>query len=249
MSSNSKEKNEEDKISNNKNKEEPKVENIKENEDINNEDDDESNLAFNSKLFLNVDKNEKKESTDYGIKFSIDDAPQQRIHEYLNNDLITALDNNLSNPQTPIIPIDNNNNLNEQGKYNINQIPKINLGIEEKNIQKTPLSLLQINKFDYTKMKNNKGPISLNMDNNLNKNNKSESQQGKEKQKKPFEIRAGDWTCFDCNNLNFAFRTKCNRCGLPKEISMKKYNLGLIQNLNLQGTTNIMYYPKNFNNP
>ena len=30
---------------------------------------------------------------------------------------------------------------------------------------------------------------------------------------------------------------------------MKKYNLGLIQNLNLQGTTNIMYYPKNFNNP
>ena len=107
MSSNSKEKNEEDKISNNKNKEDPKVENIKENEDINNEDDDESNLAFNSKLFLNVDKNEKKESTDYGIKFSIDDAPQQRIHEYLNNDLIIALDNNLSNPQTPIIPIDN----------------------------------------------------------------------------------------------------------------------------------------------
>ena len=98
-------------------------------------------------------------------------------------------------------------------------------------------------------MKNNKGPISLNIDNNLNKNNKSESQQGKVKQKKPFEIRAGDWTCFDCNNLNFAFRTKCNRCGLPKEISMKKYNLGLIQNLNLQGTTNIMYYPKNFNNP
>ena len=144
MSSNSKEKNEEEKISNIKNIEDPKVENIKGNEDINNEEDDESNLAFNSKLFLNVDKNVKKESSDYGIKFSIDYAPQQRIHEYLNNDLITALDNNLSNPQTPIIPIDNNNNLNEQGKFNINQIPKINLGNEEKNILKTYYKLINL---------------------------------------------------------------------------------------------------------
>lgn len=24
--------------------------------------------------------------------------------------------------------------------------------------------------------------------------------------------REGDWICFSCNNLNFAFRKKCNRC-------------------------------------
>jgi hypothetical protein len=39
------------------------------------------------------------------------------------------------------------------------------------------------------------------------------------KPKKPFEIREGDWTCSNCNNLNFSFRIKCNRCELAKEQS------------------------------
>ena len=39
------------------------------------------------------------------------------------------------------------------------------------------------------------------------------------KPKKPFEIREGDWTCSNCNNLNFSFRVKCNRCELAKEQS------------------------------
>lgn len=24
--------------------------------------------------------------------------------------------------------------------------------------------------------------------------------------------REGDWICLNCNNLNFSFRKKCNRC-------------------------------------
>ena len=236
MSSNSREKKMEDQDMNSNKIEDNKKENLKVPEENKFEEDDESNLAFNSKLLLDADKNVKKDSLDLGIKFSIDYAPQQRIHEYLNNDLIKALDNNLSNPQTPITENYNSNN-NEQGKYNINQIPQIDLGKEEKNIKQTPLSL-NSNKFDYSKIINNKG---------INSSNYSLSNYNqKEKQKKPFEIRAGDWTCFDCNNLNFAFRTKCNRCGLPKEISVKKYNLGLIQNLNIQGNTNVYFYPKNF---
>ena len=39
------------------------------------------------------------------------------------------------------------------------------------------------------------------------------------KVKKPFEIREGDWTCSNCNNLNFSFRVKCNRCFISKEQS------------------------------
>ena len=38
-----------------------------------------------------------------------------------------------------------------------------------------------------------------------------------EKAKMPFQIRVGDWICLRCNNLNFSFRIKCNRCGLLKE--------------------------------
>lgn len=34
-----------------------------------------------------------------------------------------------------------------------------------------------------------------------------------------FSERAGDWYCFKCQNLNFAFRTECNRCKLSKQES------------------------------
>lgn len=26
------------------------------------------------------------------------------------------------------------------------------------------------------------------------------------------QAREGDWICYNCNNLNFSFRKKCNRC-------------------------------------
>ena len=26
------------------------------------------------------------------------------------------------------------------------------------------------------------------------------------------QIRAGDWICLMCSNLNFSFRNECNRC-------------------------------------
>jgi hypothetical protein len=39
--------------------------------------------------------------------------------------------------------------------------------------------------------------------------------------KKPFQERAGDWTCGQCRNLNFSFRVVCNRCQLTKKESAK----------------------------
>ena len=41
------------------------------------------------------------------------------------------------------------------------------------------------------------------------------------KNKKPFIERPGDWICAKCQNLNFAFRTNCNRCHLPKNEKQK----------------------------
>ncbi|MCQ2818099.1 MAG: zinc finger Ran-binding domain-containing protein [archaeon] len=43
------------------------------------------------------------------------------------------------------------------------------------------------------------------------------------KKKKPFIEREGDWICSRCKNLNFAFRTCCNRCRYPKEEYLMNY--------------------------
>lgn len=64
----------------------------------------------------------------------------------------------------------------------------------------------------------------INKKNKFDSNKKNAQNIKKEgKMKKPFELRAGDWTCTQCNNLNFSFRNVCNRCGIPKEISQKLY--------------------------
>ena len=56
-----------------------------------------------------------------------------------------------------------------------------------------------------------------------NKNNKRKSNNYIRKEykelninEKQFEIRRGDWFCQYCYNLNFAFRTQCNRCNNSK---------------------------------
>ena len=228
--------------------------NIKqENNHIDNEKGQYDNLAFNSKLILDVNKIQpRKDSETPQIKFSIDlpNAPKQRLHEYLNNDLLNALDNNLSNPSTPLV--NPNNPLQQPQLNNINNIPQISLNNDFNNIQFQHNNIN--NNLNTNNMFNQQLQMNLlnqqNILNHISGNNKIQQQQhNKEKGKKPFEIREGDWTCFDCNNLNFAFRTKCNRCGLAKEDSIKKYNMKMLQNMynNQQNIINSnnggMYFP------
>lgn len=40
--------------------------------------------------------------------------------------------------------------------------------------------------------------------------------------KKPPIIREGDWECPECQNINFAKRTECNRCKVPRPLPNKK---------------------------
>ena len=53
------------------------------------------------------------------------------------------------------------------------------------------------------------------------KNNNRGNQGIPAKKRKPFMEREGDWVCKKCKNLNFAFRTMCNRCHLQKSESEK----------------------------
>ena len=57
-------------------------------------------------------------------------------------------------------------------------------------------------------------------------NNSLKNDKNKKREKKKnnnFVKRDGDWTCFKCKNLNFAFRKICNKCKLPKEESEKNF--------------------------
>ena len=81
-----------------------------------------------------------------------------------------------------------------------------------------------------------------------------------EKTKLPLEIRVGDWICLYCNNLNFSFRIKCNRCGLLRKSSThllkkrhyaNKYQyIGNYSNYNDSQNTNFCTYnyDLNYNN-
>ena len=53
------------------------------------------------------------------------------------------------------------------------------------------------------------------------------------RKKRPFVERDGDWICLNCKNLNFSFRTTCNRCKITKEESEK---------LNEQQMKNLMMF-------
>ena len=131
--------------------------------------------------------------------------------------------NNINNNNFTNIYNNNINFNNYNYNYNIN-IP------ETTNISNNLINTLNNNPpvFIPKQMRNknyNQKDNNLIMDEKNNKffNNEKNSQNSKKegKMKKPFEVRIGDWTCSKCNNLNFSFRNKCNRCGIPKEESEK----------------------------
>ena len=266
----------------NDNNESPILNNLSNNVDLKNnlqnkEDDidDSDNLKFKGFLPNNTDPFilQRLDSSNSPLpaqyKFSIDmpNVPQQRLHEYLNNDLLNALDvsPNISKINSGIP--ENMQNLNDLGSNNPNNLygfslyPQANIqnvGNEAYNIQNPNVNNANFNypnNFNYNFPNNNNAyfrdynnnytnlnyninnpkvfvpnKMRNNEQNNKQNNNKKETQnngknkfdngkKNKQKNKKYFEVREGDWRCSQCNNLNFSFRNKCNRCNLPKELS------------------------------
>ena len=243
------------------------------------------NLGYNK----NNNKKKRLDSIDSPInaqfKFSIDmpNVPKQRLHEYLNDDLLNALeispnipkinddiqnmkinesnktDNIINDPNSlfgfSLYPPNNDNNFESQNNYDIisdisnNNNDNINENINNRdvnnksninyinnnlianiNFDDTPVYIplkmrntdqKQINDIKKNKMniKSKKNDAKKRQINKFDK--KSNNKEGKIKRN--FEVRIGDWTCSKCSNLNFSFRNKCNRCGLPKEI-LKQQN-------------------------
>ena len=74
-------------------------------------------------------------------------------------------------------------------------------------------------------VENDSNILCINNQNNTLNNDYSKNQNNKRKKRKNKEFveREGDWSCYRCKNLNFKFRNKCNKCGLNKDESEKKF--------------------------
>ena len=176
------------------------------------------------------------------------------------------MSNNYQNPQNlnsvhktiSFFPKMNRKKQNDDNNTNINNIKIIindnNSEDKNKNIKKlvdyfggnnlldAPIYIPH--KFKSLKFNQKPSDIGDNTYNNNNTNNITENNNDteikEEKCKKPFEIREGDWTCEFCYNLNFSFRTKCNRCGLIKDFLNIKKNLCMNNNDNFHNYKTLM---------
>ena len=62
---------------------------------------------------------------------------------------------------------------------------------------------------------------------NAKAENIKKKREERRKKKNNFVKREGDWICYKCKNLNFAFRSICNKCKLPKQESENQlFDLG-----------------------
>ena len=242
---------------------------------------DENNLNNNQYFHMQrLDSNGSPIAAQF--KFSIDmpNVSKQRLHEFLNDDLLNALD--VSPNLTPVKPneIPSNEpqippNPNENNLYGFSLYPsKVNDNIEQKNdinIQNQsnnnnknsnmlnieepiyiPKNLRDINQAINVNNSNiqnkedikqkNKFDVSKKAHNSMKFSNKENN-----KNKKAFEVRLGDWTCSKCSNLNFAFRNKCNRCGMLKTVS-EQQKMNIISQLNLNNYPMYMNMPPIMNN-
>ena len=166
--------------------------NLNKEEDLNkNNISNNNNLSTNLNFENNNNKNKKKFD-------DIINEINKKMKENNSDEKIEDNNDILNNPLFAPIPIPKEMNINiakiEDNKIEYDEIQK------KKKQRKNNLL-------------NNKFDDDVNLDFTISMLNKDE------KTKLPFEIRVGDWICLYCNNLNFSFRIKCNRCGLLRKSS------------------------------
>ena len=151
---------------------------------------------FNSKIFIHLNANDSYTQESDNKNESEPENTEENNDYYLINELIEQIDSSsgLNSPKN------SENNINYEEK--------------SENLSKNLLNLVD-NGYEFLpknyKIKNKKSnkyniPIEKNTS-------------GK---KKVFQEREGDWVCKFCQNLNFSFRMKCNRCKALKKNSEKQ---------------------------
>ena len=202
------------------------------------------NNLFNSILYLNLPNfslrnvNFENENNSSPI---LSEKNQNEIQNYLSKDLLQMINMEQNSPLKDYsinLNIENysNNLINNlygkklnfftKEKQNENNLQITNsyknnfINNSNKFIRNSQLNNNMGNQFGNNKRKDINNDFILQK--KINYNNKKGNIK-KNKKKKDFIERIGDWCCYKCKNLNFSFRDYCNRCELSKEISEEMY--------------------------
>ena len=166
---------------------------------------------FNSKLFIDMEINKEIEDLNYNSENNTEDSEnsfQLEENNYLSNELIKELD------FCDIKNIKDSNSEKEKDK----RINNIN---SNSNIINSLLSLVD-NGYVF-KPKNFKPTCDNYKSQNIfNKNNSNNNCLKQNIKFNNLIDQKKDWVCTFCNNLNFSFREKCNRCKVNKEEAEKR---------------------------
>ena len=176
---------------------------------------------FNSKLYFDLDISTEKDdifSDSQNNTEGSDTSFEAEEINCLSNELIEELDNNSESPKEIETEKDNkSNNINDSHNIINSLLSLANNGYEFKPKNFNPSFIKNppnINNIYINQMINNNSYL-LNL---ANKKNIGNNAANKRDQKQ-------DWICAFCKNLNFSFRTKCNRCKVKKEESDKRKNM------------------------
>jgi len=194
------------------------------NQQFNSEKDYERNLSsqqkplFNSKLFIDMEINKEFEDLNYSSQNNTEDSEnsfQLEEYNYLSNELIEELDfcdtKSIKDSNSGKEKDNNINNMNSNSNIINSLLSLVDNGyvFKPKNFKPIYDNNKNQNLFNKNNNNNNNNCPNQNIKiNSLNSNN--------------FRDQKKDWVCTFCNNLNYSFRKKCNRCKANKEVSEKR---------------------------
>ncbi len=208
-------------------------------ESLNKENTIKNNISYSPTNIININYNNNNK------ELILNQTPNQIMNLNIINQFNLVNNNNFQRPRFKssniiegnfIFPIFCNNN-------NINNINKKEINTEMFGRKGWICSFC--NNFNFesrnkcNKCKQNKTPIKNKKKNNNNDNNFHKNNNNENKTQKQFSEREGDWICFNCKNVNFAFRKLCNRCQLSKieseslfKINFQMFNSNIVGNNN-----------------
>ena len=177
---------------------------------------------FNSRLFIDMEINKEIEDLNFNSENNTEDSEnsfQLEEKNYLSNELIEELDfcntKNIKDSNSEKEKDNKINNMNSNGNIINSLLSLVDNGYTFKPKNFIPIYDNNKNKNLYNKNNNNNNCSKQNITtNNLYLNNNLNCSNFRDQKK--------DWVCTFCNNLNYSFRTKCNRCKINKEVCEKR---------------------------